>query len=126
MPKPKTKKELIEQSQVSYQKLLELVNSYPKEIVEKEFPKGTLNRNIKDVLSHLHHWHLMMIGWYTVGMKGEQPAMPAKGYTWQTLPALNQKIWEDCQDIKLERAKELLAESFQKAQHIMKLFKKSE
>ncbi|MBK7638470.1 MAG: ClbS/DfsB family four-helix bundle protein [Saprospiraceae bacterium] len=37
-----------------------------------------MNRNIKDVLAHLHQWHVMMIGWYDCGMKGEKPDIPAK------------------------------------------------
>lgn len=35
------------------------------------FPKGTLNRYIRDVLMRLHHWHIMMFDWYRIAMKGE-------------------------------------------------------
>lgn len=45
----------------------------------KEFPLETLNRNIRDVLMHLHNWHLMMLNWYETGMAGQKPEMPAKG-----------------------------------------------
>lgn len=120
MPKPKSKKELLELSQANYEELLELVNSYSKSQVEKEFPIGTLNRNIKDVLAHLHEWHLMMLEWYATGMKGEKPDMPAKGYTWRTLPELNLKIWEKYKDFELQRAKDLLDESYEQIQSIIK------
>lgn len=119
MPKPTTKKELIELSQTNYKKLLELINSYPKEEVEKEFLERTLNRNVKDVLAHLHHWHLMLLNWYKVGMKGERPKMPAEGYTWKTMPDLNRKIREDYKEIKLTKAKELLNDSFNQVQKII-------
>ena len=96
------------------------MNSYSEEDVKREFPQGTLNRNIKDVLAHLHQWHLMMLVWYKIGMKGEKPDMPAKGYTWQTLPDLNKKIWEECRNIKLEEVKRLLDRSYLEAQKLIK------
>lgn len=120
MPRPKSRKELLELSQTSYEKLLELVNSYSKSEVEKEFPIGTLNRNIKDVLAHLHEWHLMMLNWYNTGMKGKKPDMPAKGYTWRTLPKLNREIWEKYKNIELQVAKKLLDQSYEQIQSIIK------
>lgn len=119
MPKPKSKKELIELSQKNYLDLLELVNSIPKHEVNKEFPKGTLNRNIRDVLAHLHAWHLMLINWYTEGMKGKKPDMPAKGYTWKTLPLLNKKIWRDYQNTDLDNIKVQLNESYNNVQMLI-------
>ncbi len=113
MPKPQSKTELLDLSQKNYETLMALVNSYSEEEVHKEFPQGTMNRNIRDVLAHLHHWHLMFLDWYAVGMKGEKPDMPAKGYTWKTLPELNKRIWQDYQSTKLERVKTLIEQSHQ-------------
>jgi len=120
MPKPKSKDELIELSQTNFDTLMELIKSYSSEELDKEFPEGSMNRNIRDVLSHLHHWHLMILEWYKVGMKGEKPNMPAKGYTWKTLPELNKKIWEDYQNIKLNIVKDMLIDSYQKVREIIK------
>lgn len=53
---------------------------------ERTFKPGTMNRNIRDVLGHLHHWHMLMLGWYSVGMNGGKPVMPAVGYTWANTP----------------------------------------
>lgn len=119
MARPKSKDELIELSNLNYNKLMDLVMQYTKEERNKEFPKGTLNRNIKDVLAHLHKWHLMMLEWYKIGMSGEKPDMPAKGYTWKTLPELNKKIWQEYKDVKFEEAKELLDSSFFKVQKLI-------
>lgn len=119
MPRPKSKNELITLSQNNYKKLMTLVNSYSNEDVKKDFPKGTLNRNIKDVLAHLHQWHFMLLDWYEIGMKGEKPDMPAKGYTWKTLPDLNKKIWEDSKHITLEEAKVLLDKSYLEVQKLI-------
>ena len=119
MPKPKTKKELIEQSQLNYRSLIILVNSYSPEEIHQDFPEGTLNRNIRDILAHLHHWHILLLGWYEVGMKGEEPDMPAKGYTWRTLPELNKIIWQKYQNTNLAEAKNLLDGTYSKVQALI-------
>jgi hypothetical protein len=111
MPRPKTKKELLELSQTNFDKLINLVDSYSTEEQLEEFPPGSLNRNIRDVLAHLHHWHGMMLTWYRIGMKGEKPEMPAKGYTWKTVPALNKWIWEQYNDQALEVVREKVSKS---------------
>lgn len=119
MARPKSKDELIELSNLNYNKLMDLVMQYTKEERNREFPKGTLNRNITDVLAHLHKWHLMMLEWYKIGMNGEKPDMPAKGYTWKTLPELNKKIWQEYKDVKFEEVKKLLDSSFFKVQKLI-------
>lgn len=70
MAKPKNKAELLEASQQNFEKLLRLIDSIEEQ--EREFPAGTLNRNLRDVLTHLHHWHLLFQNWYEVGMKGKK------------------------------------------------------
>ena len=120
MPRPKSKEELLKLSQSNFNKLIDLMNAYSEEELHKEFPEGTMNRNVRDILGHLHFWHLMMLEWYEIGMKGEKPEMPAKGYTWKTLPALNKKIWEDCQKIELDLIQALLMDSYKGIQEIIK------
>lgn len=120
MPRPKSKDELLTESQGNFEKLLALVHSYPKEALKKEFSQGTMNRNIRDVLAHLHHWHKMMLSWYDIGMKGKKPDMPAKGYTWKTLPFLNMKIRETYQDVTLENVQKMILDSHQQVHYIIK------
>ena len=83
------------------------------------FPEGTMNRNIRDVLAHLHHWHCMLLGWYTEGKKGKQPVMPAEGYGWKDTPALNKRIWQDYQEYSLEEVRSLLDISYEAVQKII-------
>lgn len=108
MPKPKSKEELKTQSQKNYKKLTDLVNSYSKEELKKEFSEGKLNRNVSDVLAHLHEWHIMLLGWYKVGMQGEKPDMPAKGFTWKTLPELNREINAKYKGSELDEIQKLM------------------
>ncbi|GAA4275434.1 ClbS/DfsB family four-helix bundle protein [Aquimarina mytili] len=119
MPRPKTKNELLSVSNQNYKNLWNYINSLSEEKLKTEFPKGYLNRNVRDVLAHLHHWHIMMFDWYTVGMTGEKPDMPAKGYTWKTTPELNKDIWKKYQEINFEEVKILLEKSFEELQEII-------
>ena len=119
MPKPATKSELVAASQRNFEKLNALVDSFSEQEQYAQFPKGTLNRNIRDVLAHLHHWHLLLLGWYARGMKGEKAEMPAKGYAWQQTPALNRAIWEKYQSVELSEVRERLNESYGDLQHMI-------
>lgn len=119
MPRPKSKTELISLSQDNFKKLIEFIDQLPNEDKVAEFPAGTMNRNIRDVLAHLHHWHLMMLDWYDVGMTGEKPDMPAKGYTWKTTPDLNHWIWEHYSETELTKAMDLLHSSYERLQSVI-------
>ncbi len=112
MPRPKTKTELLNLSEQNFNKLMDFVESFTESDQQREFPEGTMNRNIRDVLAHLHHWHLMMLRWYEVGMAGNKPDMPAKGYTWKDTSALNHTIWQQYSKTDLEEVKMLLRDSF--------------
>lgn len=116
---PKTKNELLQQSHDNYRKLNELIDSFSEAEQLSEFPPGTMNRNIRDVLAHLHHWHLMFMNWYIVGMEGKKPEMPSKGYTWKDTKALNIKIWEDYRSHDIKDIKNLLDESYSELQSII-------
>nr|WP_299338031.1 ClbS/DfsB family four-helix bundle protein [Allomuricauda sp.] len=119
MPRPKSKDELVDLSQKNFDKLFQFIEEMDETEQNKEFPEGTMNRNFRDVLAHLHHWHLMMLEWYEVGMAGEKPIMPAKGYSWKTTPELNHWIWKKYQNTELSEAKSLLKDSFAQIQEII-------
>ncbi|MCG8372603.1 MAG: ClbS/DfsB family four-helix bundle protein [Balneolales bacterium] len=114
MARPKSKEELLLASETNMQKLWDFINNLPEEKRTSDFPEGTLNRNIRDVLAHLHHWHLLVFQWYEIGMKGEKPSIPAEGYTWRTTPELNRSIREQYATISFKESKKLLGESHQK------------
>ena len=119
MPRPKSKSELLQLSQDNFMKLNDFIDQKSRGEQEKEFPKGTMNRNVRDVLAHLHHWHLLTLDWYKIGMSGEKPEMPAKGYTWKTTSDLNKWILENYQSSTLKKVRKLLNKSFQQVQGII-------
>lgn len=112
MARPTTKIELLEQSNENYLKLFKYIDELPADLRLSEFPPGTLNRNIRDVLAHIHHWHLLMLDWYSKGMNGEKPDIPAKGYTWKTTPELNRAIFDKYISVSFDEAKAMLNNSF--------------
>ena len=119
MPRPKTKEELLHLSEANFAMLNELVDGLSEKEKHKEFPEGTLNRNIRDVLAHLHHWHLLFLDWYSVGMKGEKPDMPAKGFSWKTTPLLNKRIQVLYSEEPLEHVRAQVIGSYGAVRHIM-------
>lgn len=118
MPRPKTKSELLTASSDNFVKLMNFISELPDSVQIQEFNSNTLNRNIRDVLMHLYEWHNMLLKWYKVGMAGEKPDIPAKGYTWKTLPDLNKKILEKYKSTTLKEAKKKFSSSHAK---LMKL-----
>ena len=84
MPRPANKKELLELSELNFNKLLEFIDGLPDNIKDGTYENDVLNerdKTIADVICHLHEWHLMMETWYKVGMSGKKPDIPAEGYT---------------------------------------------
>lgn len=118
MPRPKNKQELEVAARANFRALISFIQDCP-HLTLYTFPEGTLNRNIADVLAHLHHWHNMMLTWYDQGMEGGKPKMPAEGYTWKTLPSLNQNIHEKYKDLKFEDAFERFSLSHNKVMHLI-------
>lgn len=112
MPRPQNKSDLLTLGEQNFQKLNHYIDRLSREEQKSTFPEGYLNRNISDVLAHVHEWHLMLLGWYKVGMTGQKPSMPAEGYTWKTMPLLNQKIQQQYTSTSLEEARNLLNASY--------------
>lgn len=120
MPRPKNKNELLELSNANFTKMLELVESFgEEEIINGKLPFEDRDKNIRDILAHLHHWHLMMKEWFVVGMSGVKPDMPATGYTWKTVPELNHEIWKKYQEVSYTKVNKMLKESFLEIQELI-------
>ena len=100
MARPKTRSELLEQSQGNFEKLAAMVESL--DPADRISPGVNQDWSVKDVLAHLAAWHRLFFGWYEEGSKGVKPEMPAPGYTWKTTPELNEKIYQEHKDLPFE------------------------
>ena len=92
MPRPTTKKQLLETIEVE-QKALEqfLASLSPAQMTQ---PGVVGEWSVKDVLAHLLEWQDMLLNWHATALKGKVPAVPAEGLSWAQLPLLNQRIYE--------------------------------
>jgi uncharacterized protein (TIGR03083 family) len=75
---------------------------------------GTLGEwAIKDVLTHLIGWEQMFMGWLEAGRRGETPKLPAPGFNWAQLPALNNQIYQQHKDQSLAEIRAEFAASYE-------------
>lgn len=119
MPRPTNKETLLELSQTNFNKLFSLIESLTEDQRNGEFQFEHRDRKVRDTIVHLHEWHMMMLDWYEVGMSGQKPDIPGKGYTWKTLPDLNKEIWKKYQETTSESGISLLKESFTKVRKVI-------
>lgn len=119
MARARNKQQLLEFGEKELAKLLELVSILTSEQLTKK--EVFENRTVKDVIAHLHAWHLLFLTWYKEGMAGNNPEKPAPGFTWKTTPELNEKLYQDYKDIGW---KETLSKFKKSHKQIMDLIKK--
>lgn len=94
--------DLLARNDDEYRQLKELVERVREAgRIDEVFAGETRERSIRDVLAHLLAWHLLLEGWYEDGMIGGSPAIPADGYTWHELDALNLVLRDQWQDLRL-------------------------
>ena len=127
MPRPKNKKELLDLSNSNFNKMLELIESFSEEeILKGIIPFEDRDKNIRDILAHLHQWHLMMLDWHEVGMCGDKPDIPAKGYTFRTIGLLNQEIWKNYQTTQYVDILMMIKKSFLALQNVINKYSDDE
>jgi hypothetical protein len=96
---PKTKAELLAQTARQRDALAALLAGLSRQ--QMLWP-GAYGWSAKDHVSHLAEWERMLFGWYEAGLRGEDPPVPAEGYTWSTMDALNRRIFDEHRDEQLE------------------------
>jgi uncharacterized protein (TIGR03083 family) len=110
MPRPFTKPQLLSESQKEHEALEQFLSTLSPEQMTRP---GTLGDwSVKDVLAHLYEWEQMVLGWLAAGQRGESPHVPAEGYKWSQLPALNEKIREKHSSRSLEETLTLFRDSY--------------
>ncbi|MBM3130039.1 MAG: ClbS/DfsB family four-helix bundle protein [Chloroflexi bacterium] len=99
MPRPTNKEQMFVAAQTERAALEKLLDALSPE--EMSAPSRATQWSIKDVLAHLLEWEQMCLGWYAAGLRGKTPAVPAEGFNWGQLPALNAQIYEKYRDVPL-------------------------
>ncbi len=84
------------------------------------------DKNLRDVLIHLHEWHLLLLNWVAANQRGDfRPFIP-RPYTWKTYRELNVRFWEKHQNTSLEDAKQLLEKSHAEVMNLAETFSNEE
>jgi hypothetical protein len=87
MPRPTSKKQLLECMEKEHDKLEALLRGVP--AAQLGIISRTTEWSVLDVLGHLSDWEQMCLAWWKVGISGKVPPVPAEGYNWAQLPSLN-------------------------------------
>ena len=111
MSRPLNKAQLLEAIQKQYAALEKFLTPLTAE--QLAFSSAPGNWAVKDILAHLYEWQQMFFRWYEAGLRGEIPEVPASGYKWNQLPALNQAIYEKHSSLTVEQTLEMFRRSHQ-------------
>jgi hypothetical protein len=111
MPRSFTKAQLLDNARFEHAALERLLEKLsPDDMVH---PGILGDWSVKDILAHLIEWEQMALGWVETGLSEKTPAIPAQGFKWNQLPALNQHIYEKHRDRPLVEILEQFHSSYQ-------------
>lgn len=123
MPRPTTKKDLIEAANTQFAKLWKTIDAMSAGERSAEFAFSETfatkhkeahwkrDKNLRDVLIHLYEWNRLFIEWVNANQAGNaQPFLP-EPYTWKTYGALNVEFFKRHQATPYETAEKLVRES---------------
>ncbi|KRA23102.1 hypothetical protein ASD65_00720 [Microbacterium sp. Root61] len=122
MSKTPRRDELIATNDRELAALNALIDSVPLEERDAAFEGSGRDRNLRDIVAHLHAWHLILQDWYVSGTAGGSPAIPAEGYSWEQLDELNEVLRQQWQDTGLEDMRALTATSHAQLQDMLLQF----
>lgn len=136
MPRPQTKNDLIEAANLNYDKLLELIDSMTEKELNTEFdfsadPKKKeahwkRDKNLRDILIHLHEWHNLLLEWVANNKAGVRKPFLMEGYNWKTYGDMNIVFWKRNQSVPLDEALEQFKDSHKKIMELIQTMSNDE
>lgn len=111
MARPQSRSELLDASEASFTTLMALIDGLGSERRGATFSFEDRDRNVRDVLVHLHEWHLLLLTWVEANFAGNAAPFLPDGYTWTTYSGLNASFRDRHVGTSLERALEWVRES---------------
>ncbi|MGE5318351.1 MAG: ClbS/DfsB family four-helix bundle protein [Chloroflexota bacterium] len=126
MSRPTTKEQLKEACQHNFKELFALINSLTKEQQEQSFVFEDRDKNIRDVLVHLHEWHQLFTKWVKANQSGNRINFLPEPYNWKNYPLMNIELWKKHQNTPLDQAKSLLENSHSETMKLVDSFSNEE
>lgn len=84
------------------------------------------DKNLRDVLMHLHEWHLLLLEWIKNRENGSNKPFLMEGYNWKTYGDMNMIFYNRCQSVSEEEALERLKDSHKKVMKALDTFSQEE
>jgi hypothetical protein len=84
-----TQSELQDAIQTGRLEFGDLLNSIPEDKMEDPLLEN--GWSVKDTIMHIVAWEQRLIGWLNAVAQGDQPTLPAPGYTWDQMDELNEQ-----------------------------------
>lgn len=119
MPRPGTKDDLLAAIDARYAELGALLASMTPEQMSATFAFEDRDRCVRDVLVHLHEWHLLLLRWVATNRAGEAAPFLPPPYNWRTYGGMNVEIRDRHRTTTLEQARSLLDESHAEARALI-------
>jgi len=117
MPRQATKIQLLNEIYEERGKLETLLKTIPIEVFSTIKVQGEWTTKV--MLSHLIAWEQMVILWVLSGKQGAIIPIPAEGFKWSELPALNAKIYNEHKDELLEDVQKKFLDSYQQTLELL-------
>ncbi len=111
MTAPETRDALIDAADLCLSAFERAVDDVPEAERTAPFAGTGRDRDLRDVVNHLHAWHVLLLGWLDADAAGRSPAFPAEGYDWASLDDLNLALRDRYRDVDLEAARRRLRTS---------------
>ena len=130
MPRPTIKAELIATANEQFAKMMSLIEGnfeIHHDIVYagKEAHWGR-DKNLRDVLVHLHEWHELLINWAVPNSNGANKPFLPEPYTWKTYGDMNMEFWKKHQNTSYDEAVKMLNASHKNAISLIESFSDEE
>ncbi|MDY5968509.1 MAG: ClbS/DfsB family four-helix bundle protein [Bacteroidales bacterium] len=123
MARASSKAELIQSANEQFDKMWNLIDKMGIDMQRATFAKEMAaagkeahwnrDKNLRDVLVHLHEWHLLLRNWIVANRNGERRPFLPEPYNWKTYPQMNVEFWKKHQDTPLANAMAMLKKSHQ-------------
>ena len=136
MPRPTNKADLMSVGQQTFDKLWQFIEGMSDDHLNTDFnftdepgkkeAHWLRDKNLRDILIHLHEWHKLLLNWIKSNSTG-QPAdfLPAP-YTWKTYGQMNVEFWTKHQQTELSQAEDMLKASHREVIAVVESFTNDE
>jgi hypothetical protein len=132
MPRASTKPELILSANEQFDKMWKLIDSLTDEEQNQTFRFGddakrkeahwSRDKNLRDVLIHLHEWHRLLLDWIKANKSGKAKPFLPDPYNWKTYGKMNEEFWKKHQSTPYPKSKAILKKSHSEVMTLIETF----